>query len=227
MPRNPNAGLSRMFRVNQNQFPGVQPGMFNEEINTAIPGGIERQREAATLSALDARTQQGLDQDLEEAEAVRGARDMGFQGQFPMREAADWQAEQKLGMLLAPERERTRQEAMKMQGAQAERGAARDFQAQQGMQDRASREGIAARAQAGQTERAQLPLREKAEDTDGWGNLFGLFGGKKAQAAPATAAAPSASGMIEMIDPADGAVFSVSPSEAIEAESLGAVRTGR
>lgn len=80
----------------------ADPFAWGREFNESIRPSIEHQREANIISGMDARADESFDRDLEQANAVRDARLMGFDGTNPLREQADYTYEQKLRMLLEP-----------------------------------------------------------------------------------------------------------------------------
>jgi hypothetical protein len=146
--------LARQFQrpATLQQMLGLEPEVGQEPssiaFNNAIPASIEKQREAGIIAGIDARTNASMADDLAEAEAVRGARNMGFQGTYPLQEQANYAAEQKLRQILIPEQ-------MKLQAAMMERETGREFDANQRDLDRKSRESIASGAQAAGLSRVQ------------------------------------------------------------------------
>lgn len=100
-----------------------QPGEVPSGIafNEAIPESMERTREAQTLASMDARTSASMAQDLAEANAVRGAREQGFTGMYPLREQQEYLANQKLRELLEPRK-------LELETAQQTAETLREFQ---------------------------------------------------------------------------------------------------
>jgi hypothetical protein len=211
--------LYNMFRVNPNAFPGVNPGAFSSVANEDIANETaaykatspEMQRQAAILEGQDVRAEAGIRGGLDEANQVRQTRNMGYGGSFPLREAQEDTRNARLRELLLPRELEARTAATQQQ-------TEREFMADEGQRNRDARAQIAAAGQAGQTARAQLPLREKASSDSGWGNLFGLLG-KKAAPVPTTQG-----GTVKMIDPADGEEMDVPLDQVEFAESQGAYR---
>jgi hypothetical protein len=196
----PNASLYQMFKLNQNAFPGVNPGAFSAEANdeaSATDMSNESQRERALLNESNTRAEAGIRQDLVEADQVRGARNMGFEGSHPLREQADYTANQKLRQVLLPEQ-------IKLEAALAEQRNNETFTSQQHELDRQSREKMAAGAQAGQMNRVnaqQSAITARQPDKRGWLMKMLGIGAPPAAAQSAPAAQDGGSGMVMMEAP--------------------------
>lgn len=140
--------LYNMFRVNPNAFAGVNPGAFSEEANNEIAQTTaqhnvlspEKRGEQELLDNADQRAEVGIRGDLAEADAVRQARNMGYNGSHPLKDQAETQARQKLQMMLAPEQ-------MKLQASLIDKDNQREFTAGQ---NKLNRESMMERTQAGQ-----------------------------------------------------------------------------
>lgn len=85
--------------------PGEQPSgvAFNDYL-ASRPKTFEQQREAGVLSDMDNRAEAGIQHDLQQAEAVRGARAHGFNGSFPLEEQEQAAEEAKLKLATEPHR---------------------------------------------------------------------------------------------------------------------------
>jgi len=200
------------------QFLGLRPEAgqqpsgieFNDYLASISPTN-EQQREASTLAAMDNRIEGGIQSDLAEADAVRSARNLGFEGTYPLREQADYTADQKLRQILAPKQ-------MEMEAELMNRDVTRQFQAEQAQKDRDARAQIAAGTQAGQMNRVnaqQGAINARAQQTQAakqnpLSKLFGWMTGSGEQAAPA---APS--GPVTMMDPSTGETRQV-PAELVQ-----------
>lgn len=190
MPTNPNnmASLIQLLRMK----PGLGETPSND-FNWLIPESIEKQRESGVLANMDARTNASMAEDLEEANAVRGARNMGFTGSNPLREQSDYGAMQKLQQILLPKQ-------MELQIAQQENEAqnARATQAQTAAMEREKFK------QGAMTDRSAM-VRKAIEDyarltgkvpEPGW--LESLFGGSEEDEAAAPMSAAPASGGVSI-----------------------------
>jgi hypothetical protein len=148
------------------QLPSYEPFADTNDINdylASIPRTGEQNREASILQDMDARASASLDRDLGEAEAVRSARNLGFDGTYPVRQQQEDVAMKKLQQLLMPKQIEQQTEMMKAGASQAEaersRAAAME-RAQLGQtgQDRRAAEGRThALNMAKQTGRIQQP----------------------------------------------------------------------
>ncbi len=194
--------LARMFGVEPEV--GQQPSgiAFNDYLANIGPTN-EQQREAGVLAHAGARTNASMANDLEEANAVEAARNMGFDGSYPLQEQAQWSADQKLRQILIPEQ-------MKLQAAMLEKETGREFNASQGALDRASRERIATGSQATQMGKTQATQNGVAhrQAMDAW-NKRGMFSklgdwlsGAQPPQAPAGAAVTG--NTVKMMDPTTG-----------------------
>jgi len=218
------ASLAQMFGVEPEV--GREPSSiaFNDYLANIEPTN-EQRREGGVIDSAAARTDASMASDLAEAEAVREARNLGFEGSYPLQEQAQWSADQKLRQLLIPEQ-------MKLESARTERETGREFDANQRAMDRSSREKIASGAQAGQTGRVQaqqqgIASRQQQAQQAKQGGISKLYnwltGSGQAQANPAAPTqAPAASGDVTMIDPTTGETASVPAARVNEYLARGA-----
>lgn len=170
MPANMQS-LYQMFRINPGMFPGTNPGVFNNEINSAIPESIEKQREAALLSGADHRAEIGIRDDLAKAEAVRGARERGFTGTYPLQEQEQDLVNQKLRQVLLPKQ-------MELEAAQLNRQESREFTAGQNQLNRDAMQTRIETTQQGQDRRlaergADIAARSVKKGNNPLRKLFG------------------------------------------------------
>lgn len=172
--------LYNMFRVNPNAFAGVNPGAFSEEANNEIAQTTaqhnvlspEKRGEQELLDNADQRAEVGIRSDLAEADAVRQARNMGYNGSHPLKDQAETQARQKLQMMLAPEQ-------MKLQASLIDKDNQREFTAGQ---NKLNRESMMERTQVGQQGQSQRQTEAAANAAAksvklGHNPLRSLFGG--------------------------------------------------
>ena len=137
--------LRQMFGVDD-EVGQVPSGIAFNDYLASIPPTYEQQREGGILSDMDARTNASMADDLATNNKVRDARNMGFEGTHPLREQADFNANQELEKLLAPRR-------LEVEAQEANLAATREFNASQRDQDRELRRDIAQGTQSGQNER--------------------------------------------------------------------------
>lgn len=146
--------LYNLFRVNPGAFPGVNPGAFNDAANedAAIDSvnykatSPEMQREQDMLGAADQRAEIGIRGDLAEAQQVRQARDLGYDGSLPLKQKAEADTRSALAKVLLPKQ-------MELEAAARNQAATREFTASENDQNRLSRESIAQGSQQGQNQR--------------------------------------------------------------------------
>lgn len=166
---------------------GLAPSAI--DFNLAIPESLEKAREANVLAGADARAGASLNRDLEEANAVREARNLGFEGSYPLREQADYTAAQKLQTLLAP--------LLAREAADQDRQA---FAAQENERNRAAAMERANLGQQGQDRRsaenraAAIAMAKATGRIPGPGILDSLFGGGEEDMTPAPASVAPAGG---------------------------------
>lgn len=210
MPRLPRyqqqpASLAQMFGLEPEVGKAPSSIAFNDYLGgiADADGMNERNREARIIAEMDNRASALNDADRLEANAVRGARNMGFDGTFPLREQADYGHTQKLRQILLPEQ-------MKLEAARTERETGRAFDASQRDLDRRSREGIATGAQSAQLNRVnaqQQAITARANEAreakrGPVSRLFSWLTGSGGSATPTAPAAPNgASGMVLMEAP--------------------------
>lgn len=213
--------LEEMFGINQG--PGQAPSsvMFNDYL-ASIPETNEQRREGAMLANMDARTNASMAADLEEANAIRAARNAGFTGSHPLREQADYATEQKLNLLLKPRQLEVDAAAKNLQARQA-------FEASEGAKDRAAalaRTQMIQDATTGRTNFVQGQINNRADAKDNkrnmWGRAWDWLMGPDEQSAQAAPAA-SGGGVVMMMTPS-GDVVPVPAAEVPEAEANGARR---
>lgn len=153
--------LYNMFRVNPNAFPGTNPGAFADEANAEIAQTTaehnatspEKLGEQDLLDKADQRNEVGIRGGLAEADAVRQARNMGFNGSNPLKDEAEYQAEQKLRQLIIPER-------MKLEASLSDKENQREFSANQ---NKLNRDAMMQRTQAGQQGQNQRQTEAAAQ----------------------------------------------------------------
>lgn len=152
-----NAGMQQlynMFRINPNAFPGTNPGAFADEANNEIAATTaqhnmlspEKRGEQELLDTADRRAEVGIRSGLAEADAVRQARNMGFNSSNPLKEEAEYQAQQKLRQVMLPEQ-------MKLQASLVDKENQREFSAGQNKLNRDAMTQRTGMAQAGQDRR--------------------------------------------------------------------------
>ena len=76
-----NQSLYRLFRMNPQAFPGVNPGVFNADIaeeNAQIPLNRERTREAGILAEMDRQASAADAADRERTAAEQTAQQQGY-----------------------------------------------------------------------------------------------------------------------------------------------------
>lgn len=209
------ATLQQMF--------GIEPEVGHEPsgiaFNNAIPPSIEKQREAGILANMDARTNASMAHDLDEANAVRAAREMGFDGSYPLREQSDYTAQQKLAQVLLPKQYELAAADRRLQQQQ-------EFNAAEGERDRAASMDRVRAAQSGQNNRvsaqqAAITARANQQQQNkrgAIGRAWDWLTGSSQQPQQ-----PTSSGPVMMMTPA-GDIVPV-PSELVaEAEANGATR---
>lgn len=202
--------------------PGEIPS--GELFNRSIEPSIERSREAATLASLDARTAASMQADLGRANAVRSARQAGYESPEAAIMAAEAREQERA--LAVP---RLQQETARigLRAQQQTREQAQQFEAAQNLQKQTAQAKIAAQAEAGRNERARLPLRAKPTEQNALSKFF--FGDRSVAAAPASTVGMNVpnSGMstqvVQMQTPL-GDIVDVPLDEVEEAEAQGAVR---
>lgn len=170
--------LAQLFRLKQNEFPGVNPGIINNDVNGDGPSN-DAQRESDMLQMADSRAEAGIRGDLNRAEAVRSARqDHGYQGSFPLEQQEQAKEQDALARLLLPKR-------MELAAAQQEHETQREFTAGQNDQNRMAmgqRSNAAITGQNGRLASQQAEARARTIETKGspreskWRSLFGLGG---------------------------------------------------
>ena len=138
--------LRQMFGVDDEV--GQEPSgiAFNDYL-ASIPPTYEQQREGGVLAGMDARTNASMASDLAEANQVRDARNMGFDGSYPLREQDEYTANQKLQLLLKPQEAELAAEEKRLATQQA-------FTASQNEQNRVAANQRAAATQAGADQRS-------------------------------------------------------------------------
>jgi hypothetical protein len=198
------------------QMLGIEPEVGQEPsslaFNNAIPPSIEKQREAAVLASMDARTNASMARDLEEANAVRAARNMGFEGSYPIREQNDYAAQQKLAQILLPKQYELAAADKRLQQQQA-------FDAAEGERNRAASMERVQAAQGGQNNRvaaqqAAITARANQQQQNKRGALGRAWDWMTGGSQPvAPASAPS--GPVIMMDPNSGETRQV-PAEMVE-----------
>ena len=107
----------------------------------------EMQRQAGVLNSMNQRTDATMAHDLEDAEAVRHARNLGFNGSYPLREQDEYTANQKLQLLLKPQEAELAAEEKRLAAQQA-------FTASQNEQNRVAANQRAAATQTGADQRS-------------------------------------------------------------------------
>lgn len=241
MPNPQMQQLYNMFKINPQAFPGVNPATFanqaNEEAANVRPT-FEQQREAGVLADSSDRAEIGIRSDLEEAQKVRDARNMGFEGSYPLKQQKDEEDRSAMARLLMPKQ-------MELQAAAMNQDATRQFAAGEHDQDRASRESIAAASQQGQNQRQGVSAGNAAAKSVKLGSnpLRSLFGGymgidtneqvqqheqervrSSVQSQMGMSGGQSgSSGMVQMVAP-DGGPMTVPQDRVDEMEALGARR---
>lgn len=172
--------LYNLFRINPNSMPGVNPGAFAETANDEIAQNTmqhqtyspEMQREQAVLANADQRAEVGIRGGLEEAEQVRDARNLGFEGSHPLKERADYETRSKLAQVLMPKQ-------LELEAARQNKEATMEFTDNQNDQNRDLRRELAAGNQGGQDRR----MVERSADIaarsvkPGHNPLRSIFGG--------------------------------------------------
>jgi hypothetical protein len=217
--------LARQFQRPQSlrQMFGIEPEVGQEPSGIAfndylanIPPTYEQQREGAVLSDMDARTNASMADDLAESNKVRDARNMGFEGSYPLREQDEYGANQKLRQILLPKQ-------MELEAENSRLANTQQFTAGQNDLNRAAANERAAATQTGQDRRAaesrahSLNMARQTGRIKGEGWLSSLFGGGGDEPEAA------ASGVVMMQTPS-GDVVPIPAEEVAEAEANGAVR---
>lgn len=162
--------LYNLFKINPGAFPGTNPGAFNDVANDEIADtsasykaySPEMQREQEILHNADQRAEIGIRGDLNEASQVRQARNLGFEGSYPLKQQQDETERSALAKVLLPKQ-------MELQAELANKDATREFSASQGAMDRATRLQIAQGSQSGQNQRSQ----QRSEDVAARGVKLG------------------------------------------------------
>lgn len=162
--------LYNLFKINPGSFPGVNPGAFADVANNDIADETaqykaespEMQREQEILHNADQRAEVGIRGDLNEAAKVRQARNLGFEGSYPLKQQQDEEERSALAKVLLPKQ-------MELRAEMENRAATRDFNANQASQDRATRVQIAQGSQTGQNQR----LQQRSEDVAARGVKLG------------------------------------------------------
>lgn len=211
-------GLRSLFGLQPE--PGQTPDStaFNDYLAN-IPLTNEQSREAGVIAGADARTDASMVHDLDEANAVRDARNRGYDGSYPLEDQANVAYNQRLKMLLLPKQ-------MDLEASANEKEAARIFTAGQGQMDRESRERIAAGTQEASLNRVNTQqqaitsrAQQAADAKRSW--LSKLFSPSKPAAPAAPVAAAGAPGRILMEAP-NGEQDYVDPARVAEFEAKGA-----
>lgn len=200
----------------QNNTPGRTPSaMAQNAYFSSMPNTDEQEREAASYDDInagrDARYEARQNANTSEDIATSGARAHGFPGGIPEQDASA--KRDALQKLILPAQ-------IKAQGDRQQEA----FDAEQHGLDRASREGIAARATAGSMDRlntTQAAIAARQPDKRfGIAKLWDMMtGGKQASSAAPT---PASGGTVKVQTPS-GDIVSVPASELQDAIANGAV----
>ena len=208
--------LRQMFGVDDEVGQAPSGIAFNDYL-ASMPPTYEQQREGAVLSDMDARTNASMASDLAEANQVRDARNMGFDGTYPLREQEEYGVNQKLRQILLPKQ-------LELDAENRRLAATQEFTANQNEQNRVAANNRAAATQTGMDRRAAesrahaLNMAKQTGRIKGQSWLSSLFGG--GDDAPEAA---GGSGVVMMQTPS-GDVVPVPAEEVAEAEANGAVR---